>query len=80
MSRSFEKAVVNLLAIDRDAAERKNNAKLEDILRNNLEERTFACPGLLRPDIEGLRGKGGRMVPLFAEILTIEEVLKCSRK
>ena len=41
-----------------------------------MVEKTFVQPALLRPDIEGLRGKGGKAVSLFEEVRIVEEVLK----
>ena len=29
-------------------------------------------PALLRPDIDGLKGKGGKVVPLFQEVHQME--------
>ena len=41
---------------------------MEDIVRNNIAERTFANPALLRPDIKGVKGKGGKSISLFEEV------------
>jgi hypothetical protein len=50
------------------------------MLRNNIEEKTFIFPGKLRPEIAGLKGKGGKVIPLFSEVYVIEEVYKHDRQ
>ena len=42
------------------------------MLRNNIAEKTFIFPGRLRPELEGLKGKGGKVIPMFSEIYMIE--------
>ncbi len=48
-----------------DAYKRKNTTHLEEMLRNNIEEKTFVFPGAPCREIEGLKGKGGKVIPLF---------------
>lgn len=33
----------------------------------------------MRPDIDGLRGRGGKVVPLFQEVHMVEEVYRWDR-
>ena len=79
LERSRLKTIENLEAVNEDAQKRRNSSKLEDIVRNNIAEKTFANPGLLRPDIKGVTGKGGKVTSLFEGVRFVEEVLKCDK-
>jgi hypothetical protein len=51
------------------------------MLRNSIDEKTLIFPGKLRLEIDGLKGKGGKVTPLlFSEVYVIEEVYKHDRK
>jgi hypothetical protein len=65
MEKSFEKAAQIIGRINEDADKRRNTTHLEELLRNNIEEKTFVHPGYLKPELKGVRGKGGRAIPLF---------------
>ena len=79
MERSFKKATDLIRATNQEAERKRKYPPYEEQLRNAIAEKVFAEPGSLRSDIEGLRGKGGRMVPLFCEVRVAEEVLKYDR-
>ena len=49
LSRSFEKAAKNVKDINVDAQRRKNTIKLEEMLRDNISEKTFVFPGTFNP-------------------------------
>ena len=51
MERSFEKAADNIKTINDDAERRRKYPSLEDQLRNNIAEKTFVHPGVLRRDV-----------------------------
>lgn len=48
-----------------DAFRRKNTTHLEEMLRNNIDEKTFVFPATPCREIPGLKGKGGHVLPLF---------------
>jgi hypothetical protein len=50
------------------------------MLRNNIAEKTFVFPGKLKPEIPGLKGKGGKVIPIFSEVFMVEEVYKYNKK
>lgn len=68
LDRSFEKAALSIHHINADTQKRKNTAKLEDILRNNIQEKKMPSPATFNPEVQGLKGKGGKAVPLFQEV------------
>jgi hypothetical protein len=72
MERSFEKATDLIRSTNEDVERRRKYPPLEEQLRNSIAEKVFAEPGSLRSGIEGLKGKGGRMVPLFCEVRAAE--------
>lgn len=71
MERSFDKATDIIRAINEDADRRRKYPSLEEQLRNNVAEKTFVRPAVFRRDVEGLKGKGGRIVPLFDEVRVV---------
>lgn len=72
----MHKAAQSIEHINFDAAKRKNTTDLSQMLRNNIAEKTFVFPGKIRSDISGLKGKGGKVIPIFSEVFMIEEVYK----
>lgn len=42
------------------------------MLRNNHEERKFVFPARIRVDIDGLKGKGGKIIPIYPQPPLIE--------
>ena len=76
IERCLQRAAQSIEHINLDAAKRKNTSDLSQMLRNNIAEKTFVFPGKIRPDISGLKGKGGKVVPIFSEVFMIEEVYK----
>ena len=59
-----------------DASRRKNTTNLQQMLRNNIDEKTFVFPGAPCREIAGLKGKGGNVIPLFEQIYMAEQVFK----
>ena len=65
MQRSFNKATYNLSVLNEDSEKRRKFPSFQQILRNNIAEKTFIHPAIPNPEIKGLQGRGGKMVPLF---------------
>ena len=72
MERSFEKATEHIRTINEDVEQRRKYPSFEKQLRNNIAEEKFVCPGAIRRDVEGLKGKGGGMVSLFDVVRIVE--------
>ena len=72
MERSLEKATEHIRTINEDAEQRRKCPSFEKQLRNSIDEETFVCPGAIRRDVEGLKGKGGRMLSLFDAVRIVE--------
>lgn len=79
IERSLQHAAQSIDHTNLDAHRRKNTSDLTQLLRNNIAEKTFIFPGRVRRDMQGLKGKGGKIVPLFSEVFLIEEVYKHSK-
>lgn len=79
IERSLEKADESIAHINLDARKRRNTTHLEEIVRNNIAEKTFIFPGRLRPEVEGLKGKGGKAVGVQRQAYRVEEVYKIDR-
>lgn len=59
ISHSFDYVTKNIEMSNRNTKERRKAIKLEDMLRNNVEEKTFLEFALLTPDLKGVKGRGG---------------------
>jgi hypothetical protein len=67
----MQKAAQSIEYINLDASKRQNTSDLSQMLRNNIADKTFVFPGKIRPDISGVKGKGGKVIPIFAEVFMI---------
>ena len=65
MSLSDAKAAELLQSIVEDAERKRRSSRLEDLLRNNIEEKVIVSPGLRKPEVGAVRGRGGKAVSLF---------------